>query len=177
MFSFEGDFKTRPKVSLGGASRKVRAARVSAASGRAGPRGSAPHPRDRRRPAGCVSPAPRGWKREAEGGPTRAGLRGPGRRPAARVGFGRRRDAEGARPLRFTERDRGGRGRTQALLAEADSGCFLTLGLGCFLLQKVKRASSLVSVSGSEAEPPLPRPNLGPPPPGMVGRIIVLRVV
>lgn len=24
MFSFEGDFKTRPKVSLGGASRKVR---------------------------------------------------------------------------------------------------------------------------------------------------------
>lgn len=25
MFSFEGDFKTRPKVSLGGASRKVRA--------------------------------------------------------------------------------------------------------------------------------------------------------
>ena len=25
MFSFEGDFKTRPKVSLGGASKKVRA--------------------------------------------------------------------------------------------------------------------------------------------------------
>lgn len=27
MFSFEGDFKTRPKVSLGGASKKVCAAR------------------------------------------------------------------------------------------------------------------------------------------------------
>ena len=38
MFSFEGDFKTRPKVSLGGASRKVRAAcerrRLGAGRGR-----------------------------------------------------------------------------------------------------------------------------------------------
>ena len=40
MFSFEGDFKTRPKVSLGGASRKVRAAcvRQRRGAGRGRPR-------------------------------------------------------------------------------------------------------------------------------------------
>ena len=51
MFSFEGDFKTRPKVSLGGASRKVRAAcerrRLGAGRGRGAcvpPAGRRGHP-------------------------------------------------------------------------------------------------------------------------------------
>lgn len=108
MFSFEGDFKTRPKVSLGGASRKVRAAceRQCRGAGRGQPRtpggtagwgparvreGSIPaEGRARGRAAGSPAPtAHSGSGRKADG---EKGLCGP-------ESPGSCKDAEGGRPL------------------------------------------------------------------------------
>lgn len=59
MFSFEGDFKTRPKVSLGGASRKVSPAPGLGGGGPAGAAGPALGPRpgpEQVRGAGVAAP-------------------------------------------------------------------------------------------------------------------------
>lgn len=121
MFSFEGDFKTRPKVSLGGASRKVRAACASAAS----------RPPGR---AACVGgPGPRG---RAGGGPRgRPAARPPASDALARprwgrgVAGGRRREgAAGGPPSGF--RWRHGSGKDVAFLSDALSP--LTPGSGRF---------------------------------------------